>query len=342
MSAQLETSRKREPPPHLNANVYGLAVTRRDIEVVVVGAGVSGLTTAVCLAEAGFAVSVRATLPPGDTTSCSGGPHLVTDPKVAEWADHALTVFTEMAPKHGVRMVAGVEASRTEAEPPPWMEAASGFATLSAADLPDGYVTGWEYTVPIIDMPVYLGYLTQRLSAAGGTLEYGARISAEQLPDLARVTVNCTGLGSRDLVADDSLLGVRGDLIAVDNPGIKRFFAEHTDEMRDQTYILPQGPSHVLLGGTAREGDTSRAPDAEIAAGIIARCAAIEPSLAGATVREHRVGIRPSRPLVRVAREDFDTWTLVHNYGHGGGGVSLSWGCAEEVLELVEKAVANH
>jgi D-amino-acid oxidase len=32
----------------------------------------------------------------------------------------------------------------------------------------------------------------------------------------------------------------------------------------------------------------------------------------------------------------------VHNYGHGGSGVTLSWGCAEDTLALVRQAVEEH
>jgi len=50
-------------------------------DVLVVGAGVSGLTTAVCLAEAGRGVEIRADRLPPDTTSAVAGalwgPHLV-------------------------------------------------------------------------------------------------------------------------------------------------------------------------------------------------------------------------------------------------------------------------
>jgi D-amino-acid oxidase len=45
----------------------------------------------------------------------------------------------------------------------------------------------------------------------------------------------------------------------------------------------------------------------------------------------HRVGLRPVRPAVRLEREG----RVIHCYGQGGAGVTLSWGCAEEVRELV-------
>ncbi|MCY3610676.1 MAG: FAD-dependent oxidoreductase [Gemmatimonadetes bacterium] len=48
-------------------------------------------------------------------------------------------------------------------------------------------------------------------------------------------------------------------------------------------------------------------------------------------------GLRPYRPEGFVVRaESFDEKLLVHNYGHGGGGVSLSWGTAEMAADLVD------
>ena len=45
----------------------------------------------------------------------------------------------------------------------------------------------------------------------------------------------------------------------------------------------------------------------------------------------HRVGLRPVRPSVRLEAEG----RVIHCYGHGGAGVTLSWGCADEVTQLV-------
>jgi D-amino-acid oxidase len=87
----------------------------------------------------------------------------------------------------------------------------------------------------------------------------------------------------------------------------------------------------VVLGGTASQDDWNLDPDPAGARGILARCAQIEPRLKDARVIERQVGLRPTRPVVRVERESLGSATLIHNYGHGGSGVSLSWGCAREL-----------
>ena len=73
---------------------------------------------------------------------------------------------------------------------------------------------------------------------------------------------------------------------------------------------------------------------------VIALCSACGTRLAGADVLEHNVGLRPGRPEIRLEIEyAVQGPPLVHNYGHGGSGVTLSWGCAEETLRLVRQAL---
>lgn len=51
------------------------------------------------------------------------------------------------------------------------------------------------------------------------------------------------------------------------------------------------------------------------------------------------VGLRPFRPSGFVVRaESLGEKLLVHNYGHGGGGVTLSWGTAYLAAELVRES----
>ena len=87
-----------------------------------------------------------------------------------------------------------------------------------------------------------------------------------------------------------------------------------------------------VLGGTAIEGEWSRTPEPAVAASILERAARIEPRLADARVLRHKVGLRPARPAVRLER----VGDVVHCYGHGGCGVTVSWGCADDVVGLVD------
>lgn len=72
--------------------------------VLVIGAGVIGLSTAVILAEAGYPVVVRAAEPPEVTTSAMAGalwgPWLVQPRhRVLRWAEHTLTTLRHLAPQ---------------------------------------------------------------------------------------------------------------------------------------------------------------------------------------------------------------------------------------------------
>jgi len=311
------------------------------VEALVVGAGVCGLTTAIRLAEAGMAVTIIATEPPEATTSAAAGamwgPYLAEPrDRVSAWSRATLTELTHAAsePGSGVRLVSGTEASRTAQEPPGWARLLPGFRPCTPAELPPGFVTGWRYTAPIVDMPTYLRYLLARFEALDGKFVAGAVTSLQACLRVAPVVVNCAGMGAADLVPDDTLVGVRGQLVVVADPGITEFFSEDTGLSPDLLYIYPQGNS-VVLGGTAEPGVTTRTPDVEAARRILARCSEIEPRLADAEILEHRVGIRPSRPQIRVEEQRTQVGRLLHNYGHGGAGISLSWGCADELVATI-------
>jgi D-amino-acid oxidase len=311
-------------------------------DVLTIGAGVSGLTTAVRLAEAGVRVLVRTQRRPEQSTSAAAGaiwdPIYANHPLVQVWSSRSYRVFCDMvdAGRPEVKLVPGVEASRRQIPSPGWAHDLPGFGECDAAGLPDGFLSGWRYTAPIIDMPPYLAYLEQRLVAAGGAVELGEVRSLDE--DLAPVVVNCSGIGARELVPDPEVEPIRGQLVAVRNPGVTEFFAEHTEELAEMTYLLPQGEV-LLLGGSADKGQCDPEPDPEVAAGIVARCAGIVPAVGTAEVLGHRTGIRPQRPEIRLEHVELGDRHVVHNYGHSGAGVSLSWGCAESVLEIVRKLV---
>lgn len=148
------------------------------------------------------------------------------------------------------------------------------------------------------------------------------------------IVVNCSGLGSRQLVGDSTISPVRGQVLRVQAPWVKHFIRDGSG----LTYVYP-GTSYVTLGGTRQEGDWNLSPDAELSREIFSRCCALEPSLHRAYSIEEKVGLRPSRPDVRLQKELLvqggQRLLVVHNYGHGSGGISVHWGSALEATRLV-------
>ncbi len=330
-------------------------MTQTDSDVLVIGAGVIGLTTAICLAEAGVSTAIATSEPPQQTTSAVAGavwgPHLVgLDDRVPRWAGVTLARFDEFsAPGLGanaldgiVRSAHGIAARREDTGEPPDFAAGAAVSACQPAEIPAGYRSAWRVSAPIVAMPEYLDYLVQRYGRAGGAAPFPAKIGtlndARALAPSARVIVNCTGCGARDLVPDPEVTPVRGQTVVTTNPGITEFFVGIAADPAELTYLFPHGDV-VVLGGTEQRGNWSREPDPATAAQILASCIAVRPELRGATVLAHRVGLRPARPSVRLAAELVDGVTFVHNYGHGGAGVTLSWGCAEDAAALALDAL---
>ncbi|PVG83358.1 amino acid oxidase [Nocardioides gansuensis] len=296
--------------------------------VIVVGAGVVGLTCAVRLLEAGHRVDVLARDLPLETTSAvaaalwypyRAGP----EDRLLGWAAHGFEVLADLAGDEatGVVMRTGTQVLR-EREPEPWWRSAVPALDRETA-LPEGYADGWTCVLPVIEMPVHLRWLQSRVEDLGGTV---TRMSLPALPAGADVVVNCTGLGARHLAGDRSVLPASGQVVRVEQMGLERWSLD----AGGPTYVVPRSRD-VVVGGTDVEGDWSRTPAPAVAADILARAARLVPELEGARVLAHRVGLRPVRADVRVERVD----DVVHCYGHGGAGVTLAWGCAEEVVSLV-------
>jgi D-amino-acid oxidase len=310
-------------------------------DIVVVGAGVVGLTSAISLAEAGLSTRIVAAEPPSRVTSVAAGAiwgpvRCGPDDRCHAWARTGLEVLSALAdePSTGIHQLHGREVAQAVASPPPWTSLLGDLRLLAAAELPAGFASGWSYTAPAVSMPVYLEYLLTRYASVGGEVEC-ATVSSLAAVD-APVVVNCTGIGARSLVPDESLVPVRGQVVVAENPGIAEFYIDHgAPDTTDYVYAFPHGDV-VILGGTAEEGASDWAPRAEVSARIMRDCAAVFPALLGARVVTERVGLRPGRPEVRLESEALPGGRLLwHNYGHGGAGVTLAWGCARELTAAV-------
>jgi D-amino-acid oxidase len=312
-------------------------------EVLVVGAGVIGLSTGIRLAERGVRVRIRAERPPRGSTSAAAGALWgqveAHHPHLAVWGRRTYREFEAMLarPVPGIRLVTGIEAARRPASPSPWIHGLPGYAGCAPDELPPGFAVGWRYSAPVLDMPVYLDHLERRFAEAGGELTGGRLSSLDEAFAEAPVVVNCSGPGARELVPDPTVEPIRGHLVVVRNPGLEEFFVGGDEDTEEElTYLFPQGDL-LVLGGSAQRGESGLTPSEKVVRGIVARCTEVFPQVAGAEVVEIRVGLRPGRPTVRLEHQDLGDRHLIHNYGHGGAGVSLSWGCADDVADLVSK-----
>jgi len=311
-------------------------------EAIVIGAGVVGLTSALRLVEDGWRVRIWTAAPPERTTSAVAAaiwyPYRVGPVDLVQaWGERSFAAFEALAadPDTGVRMAAGIELMAPGGDPsivPAWASHIADRRVARPDQVPPGRV-GWTLTLPVVDTSVYLGWLVGRLRRSGVEIEIRHVGSLAEVAAEAPLVVNCSGLGARELAGDGAVRPVRGQLVRVENPGLSRFWLDDYNP-GGLTYIVPRR-ADCILGGTAEDDREDFEPDPAEGEATRLRCVALEPALAGARVLELRVGLRPWRPEVRLEAETLPAGgRVVHNYGHGGAGVTLSWGCAEAVLEL--------
>lgn len=310
-------------------------------QIVVVGAGVSGLTSAIRLAEAGWPVRVWAAAMPRQTTSAVAGA-VWAPPRPAEraattlgWTEHSLRVFRDLAndPGTGVRMAPALIVGEFIEATSPATGLVPDLRPADPADVPEGYGTGFRATLPMIDMPRYLAYLTRRLAAAGCQIEERPVRSLAEAADTAPIVINCAGLAAGALAGDDTVRPLFGQHVVLTNPGLRQLFLE-INAGPEWTCYFPH-PERVVCGGISIPGRWDTTPDPEVSDRILRRCRLVEPRLREAEVIETITGLRPDRPSVRVEVEPLGRARCVHNYGHSSNGVTLSWGCARDVVRLV-------
>lgn len=312
------------------------------MRATIVGGGVSGLTCGVRLLEEGARVTILAREPYERTTSAVAGaiwfPYRVRpNERTGPWGAAGYSRFSKLAEDQRMP-VTMVETTILYGSPlseePWWTGSVPGDAVRvpEAAELPDGYADGRAVRVPCIEAPAYLDWLARRFSELGGRQEVRAVVGLDGVEGDA--VVNCAGVEAGQLVGDGALRPVRGQVAYVRTRERLRFMVDE-DGPNALAYVLPR-PDVTVLGGTAEEDDWELEPRPETTRSILERTRRLQPELAGATYVGSAVGLRPARTEVRLERSTLpDGRPLVHDYGHGGSGFTLSWGCADEVTRLV-------
>src|SRR6266403_620518 len=314
--------------------------------VAIVGAGVSGLACGVLFAERGCRTAIFAEETAQGTTSAAAA--AVWFPYDAEpadaviaWALETYRLLVNLARERGtgVSIIELRQFSRTdEIQKIPQWAIPFGARQINRDEVLPAFTSGFTLNVPLMDTTIYLDYLAKRFLAAGG--EINGNVRFEKLEDVSPafdLVINCAGIGARELVQDIDLEPHRGQVAIV--PKIDNLSCAIVCDDPPLMYAIPRARDCVF-GGTNEISDNLDV-DAAATPRIIDECSRalkIENPLALA----ERVGLRPFRKSgVRLERDRLrDGRTVIHNYGHGGSGFTLSWGCAEKVFQIAHSATA--
>lgn len=311
--------------------------------VVIIGAGVSGLSTGILLQEAGYQVEIWAKdVPPNTTSDVAAAfwyPYLCSPrDKAIVWSKFSREYLTQHAvtdPASGCVLRTFTELFEHKVDEPWWRDAVEAYRRPEVSELPPGYVDAYQTDVVLMASHQYMTWLVTRFVEAGGRIRIHEIEDFTQALEQSPVVVNCTGLGAAKLCSDERLYPVRGQILRIKDNGYNNLYVSDS-ESHGLVHITPR-ITDIVIGGVSQPGNDSLEVSDEDTAGILQRVAKLAPEFTDVEILEIKVGLRPARDEVRLEAEEFLTGTVIHNYGHGGAGYTLSWGCAKDAVDLVEQ-----
>ncbi|ODN03045.1 D-aspartate oxidase [Orchesella cincta] len=332
------------------------------VRIAVVGAGIIGLSSAICIQKSvpdAKITLITEKLSPHTTGDGAAGvwsPYLLGDTPekdVYRWAKATHDFLreqwrTEDAGLRGISMLPVMRvASEVEAEDPLWKDIVFGFRRMRQDELTvfrkPSLKTGYSFVSFTCEASKLLPYFLELFKSSGGTVVIQRVDDISSLQQEFDIVVNCTGIQANRLVPDPLVQPKRGQVMRVEAPTLKWAVLDDDD---DGNYIIPN-QDLVVLGGTHQEGDWNTEVYPEDTVHITDGCFRMVPSLKHAPVHKEWVGLRPGRPAVRLEMERIGIssspgkipFTVIHNYGHGGSGLTLFWGCALQTTDLVKNAL---
>jgi D-amino-acid oxidase len=318
------------------------------MNVIIIGCGVSGLSCGIRLLQAGFGKVriVARDLPPHTTSNRAAAvwyPYKAyPEDKVLGWGAATFRAMTELMadPLSGISNTTLIEPFDETTADPWWKEAVTSFRHARPEELPPGYQDGYVVEVPLIETPVYMNYLVTWFKRLGGEIGQEEVSTIADLAENGRLIINCAGLGAKELAGDEGLYPIRGQIIRVTAIADKTSFVDEFSH-KSLAYVVPRRDD-TIIGGTAEVGNWNLTADPQTAGEILSKCRELQPALAEVEILEHVVGLRPGRDRIRLGYESLgDSCAVIHNYGHGGAGFTLSWGCADEVTALAASQVQD-
>jgi len=317
---------------------------------------VSGLPTAVMLTESKLqplVTLIAEQFSPNITSNAAVASLRITDytkfesdPRKVKWTGETYQYLSKLFPtplaaRLNLSLVPSYAIFDEYKEYPGLKDLVLGFRFLNAEEkrvlnIPEDK-TVTCYSTFTISCGQFLAWQMEQFKANGGTVVQKKLKNLKEIDGEYDIIVNCTGLGSRELVGDQELYPNKGQAMLVKAPWVKYVIKEEFDGGTFSIYPRSEG---VVLGGTAQINNWSTDVDPTDSANILAGCSKYVPSLAQAEVVHEWVGLRPGRKQVRLEAEKLSEHTvIVHNYGHENKGFALSIGCAKDTVLLAEKSL---
>jgi len=229
---------------------------------------------------------------------------------------------------------------------------------------------GIQFNCFFADWKIYFPYLIKLFNRLGGKI-IKQNIDLNSLHRLSEeIIINCSGVGSHKLKEEPSNpLVLKGHLVNIlDTPlltspkgnTVSYNFTPGSDIYSDSSnnpldvYCYPR-TNDWILGGSRFKGSLDKngkwASEDELSKDVPPEIEQLNSEIIEHTFgvdcselkqRSYLYSYRYLRNKVdglRLEKDQSYNQLIVHNYGHGGAGVTLSWGCAFEVLNLVTDAI---
>jgi glycine/D-amino acid oxidase-like deaminating enzyme len=234
--------------------------------------------------------------------------------------------------------------------------------------------SGWCFECFFADWPVYFSALYHSVFAHQDKTELKIMtLSNKDLQTLPHdILINCGGLSAANLFDDSETMIYKGHLVTVKgapplesengqtisynfSPGAK-YYSTTKNETQD-IYCYSRNNEWVFGGsrikgfvqnqnqwvGDSISNSFVEIDGIQIPSQILDLNSEIIAHTFGIDTRKYlnrkaKLGyrfIRNEQDGLRIDHEELHGKKIIHNYGHGGAGVTLSWGCAKKVVDLL-------
>jgi D-amino-acid oxidase len=316
-------------------------------KIAVIGQGVIGLTVASRLMDLGFSIDIFSHVDFWKTTSTAAGaywwPHKIyPQERISTWSKETYEEYKK-AKLIGATGVTFREHLRFCLDPDDNAYArdlVDDWQEINGADFGVPCPNAYRVIIPVIDVPIFMPYLREQVLSKGARIWIRELSGTTELFPEFDLVVNCSGVWARYLVNDKSVFPIRGQVVRISKSPEINIPTRIYQKQDEFTLILPRS-NDCILGGTGQENNWSLEVSENDTREIIERCSTIIPAIAECEIIGAAVGLRPGRAEVRLELEMIKAnQPVVHNYGHGGGGFTVAWGCANEVAAIVRKYFA--